>query len=120
MTDLKFCKCIQNVSRNYSYIFGNKYYFEQVEHGYAVYTVLEKNILDFFDEKEFNDYFINLNKHYVVEVNIQTQVYVEAESKDDAESKADMICDRISLDSTEYYDSIDYDGHEIISVSLHD
>ncbi|MGL5941902.1 MAG: hypothetical protein ACRC2S_16305 [Waterburya sp.] len=59
-------------------------------------------------------------KDYYACVTVDIQIYFQAEDDEDAENVADEIAGNLSFDSNVLHDSIDYDGHEIIEINLHD
>lgn len=57
---------------------------------------------------------------YYAAVTIQAMVYFKADDQEDAENVAEAIIDEIKLDSGHVYESIDYDGHEVTEINLHE
>lgn len=59
-------------------------------------------------------------KDYYACVTIETIVYFQASDDDDAENVADEIINWISFDSSEKYESIDYESHEVTEINPHE
>ncbi len=59
-------------------------------------------------------------KDYYACVTVEVIVYFQASDEENAESVAESIIDHITIDSNTVCESIDYDGHTITEIALHD
>lgn len=60
-----------------------------------------------------------LNK-YCVSARVEIQAYFKAEDYEDAENVAENILGDLNLNSSQTHDSIEYEGHEITEINLHE